>query len=142
MHCQCRLFDTVDAVSATPEHEYFKPVVYCGAIIIVAIIAALTLLAVLGKDSTEISRLINTAFNFAGLLLGGGGLVYGRLAATRAGQAAEQTNGGMEERITAAVHRALEEERRISANPSLSRLGSPRPSIQPTDLVGGTEGSR
>lgn len=79
----------------------------CGTVVVLAVIASLTFLAWGGKDAAEIRSLINTVMNLASLILGGGAFVYSGMAAKRSDEAAENTNGKMDQKIEAAVTRAL-----------------------------------
>lgn len=73
----------------------------------VSMVAAIVILSVNGSDTTEFYRFLNQAGNWVGILLGGGGMVYGAAAARNAQQAAEQTNGTLDDRIEEAVVRAM-----------------------------------
>lgn len=50
-------------------------VAICGTIVGVTLIAAFVVLSVTGSNADDFSRFINTAFNFLGILLGGGAWV-------------------------------------------------------------------
>lgn len=85
-----------------------------GTVVAVTFIICLTLLAMEGKSSEDLSRLLNTGLNVLGVLLGGGALWRVGTAAREASgarqeaaQAAAQTNGALDARIEAAVQRAI-----------------------------------
>ena len=82
----------------------------------VTFIICLTVLALEGKQSEDLSSLLNTGLNVLGVLLGGGALWRVGTAAREASgaraearQAAHQTNGGLDERIRTAVAAVLDE---------------------------------
>jgi hypothetical protein len=83
-------------------------------VVAVALIVCLTLLALEGKSSDDLSRLMNTALNLVTLLgVGGSWLTSRRASVDAAGAreeartAAEQTNGQLDTRIRDAVAAAL-----------------------------------
>lgn len=79
-----------------------------GVLLGMTFIICLTVLAMEGKTSEDLSRILNSGLNLLGLLLAGG--AYWRAGgAERAGRAAaEQTNGQMDGRMEAALDRALQ----------------------------------
>lgn len=94
-------------------------IVWAGTVLSVILLVCLTILAWADKDSEAITRVVNTLLNFVGLLVGGGAFVFSRNAARNAeaathnsAAAAVQTNGGLEQRIQAAVTAALDERAR------------------------------
>lgn len=87
-----------------------------ATVVSVVFIVCLTVLAMEGKSSEDLSRLLNTGLNVVGVLLGGGALWRVGTAAREASgarqearTAAEQTNGALDARMAAAVHRVLNE---------------------------------
>jgi hypothetical protein len=80
-----------------------RVLIFIGACFI-TVVAAFVILTVSGSDSAEFSRWLNSIANLAGLLLGGGAMAF-------AGQAAQQTNGGLDKRIEDGARRALDEQR-------------------------------
>lgn len=64
----------------------------CLTIAFVTVVTALVVLSITGSDPTEFRSFLNTALNFAGLVLSGGAVAF-------AGKAAHQTNGGLDARI-------------------------------------------
>lgn len=83
----------------------------CITAIILAVLGAITYLSAIGAETTEIRQVMNILANYAGLVLGGIGAVGGTIAAQRAGQAAHQTNGGLEDRMRAVIRSERERER-------------------------------
>jgi hypothetical protein len=83
----------------------------------VAVVAAFVVLGVTGTDAAEFRGFLNVVSNLAGLLLGGGAVVYSGAAAKNSQQAAEQTNGALDERIEAGVRAALEAQRAADVLP-------------------------
>lgn len=81
----------------------------CITVAFVAVVTAFVVLTMNGADPTEFSRWLNSVANLAGLLLGGGAVAF-------SAKAAQQTNGGLDERIKdgakEAVIEALNEQRR------------------------------
>jgi hypothetical protein len=80
----------------------------------VALLGALTALVVLGvsgADTTEYWRFLNFAWNGFQILAMSGTVVYAGAAARNSQQAAEQTNGALDDRITDAVRTALDAQR-------------------------------
>lgn len=87
----------------------------CATVFALAVLASLVYLSASGKDSTEISRFVNTVLNFAMLIIGGVGAVAAGAAAktaedaksaaddakSSAEQAAAQTNGPITSRLEA-----------------------------------------
>jgi hypothetical protein len=85
--------------------------IVCATILLVSFAAAYTVLAATGGDATNLSRLVNTIFNAAGVVFSALGGAAGIAAFMKARQAAEQTNGGLDARIEAGAHRALTKQR-------------------------------
>lgn len=56
----------------------------CGTIVALALIAAVTVLTATGSNSDDLLRLVNTIFNFGGIILGGGAWITGAAAARSA----------------------------------------------------------
>lgn len=73
----------------------------------VAILAAFVILSATGSSTDDLTKFLNTVLNIASALLGGGGLLFGAAAARSAHQAAEQTDGKLDDRIEQAVSRAV-----------------------------------
>jgi preprotein translocase subunit SecD len=67
--------------------------VVCGTLVALAIIAAITLLSATGSSSDDLIRLVNTAMNFLGILLGGGAWVTASAAAKSASAVEDKVNG-------------------------------------------------
>ncbi len=85
-----------------------------GTLLGMTFLICLTYLAAVGKESAELSRLLNTGLNLMMTLLAGGAFWRGGRAITEARgardearTAAEQTNGQLEGRMEAAVARVL-----------------------------------
>jgi hypothetical protein len=76
----------------------------CIAVCFVSVVAAFAWLSVVGADGAEFRSFLNTVVNLATLALAGGGIAF-------AGQAAQQTNGGLDQRISEAVTHALDQQR-------------------------------
>lgn len=64
--------------------------VVCGTLLALAVISAVTLLSATGSSSDDLIRLVNTAMNFLGILLGGGAWVTASAAAHSAANVEEQ----------------------------------------------------
>jgi hypothetical protein len=56
----------------------------CGTIIALALIASVTVLTAAGASSDDLIRLIQTIFNFGGIILGGGAWITSAAAAKSA----------------------------------------------------------
>lgn len=86
----------------------------CITVAFVAVVAAFVILSVNGSDPAEFSRWLNSVANIGGLLLGGGAVAF-------SAKAAQQTNGGLDERIKAgaktAAKEALAEQRAVDTRP-------------------------
>jgi hypothetical protein len=78
----------------------------CATVLGVVLITSFTILAWGNKDATELRSLINTMLNIAGVVLGSGGLLYSSIAARKSSEAAENTNGKMDEKIKESVKQA------------------------------------
>lgn len=83
----------------------------CLTVAFLGVLTALIVLAAIGADSTELMRFLNLIMNAAILLVGGAGAVYSGAAAKSAQDAAQQTNGALDERIATAVTSALDAQR-------------------------------
>ncbi len=81
----------------------------CITVAFLGVITGAVVLAVTGADGAEYRGLLNIVANLAMMVLGGGSVVLAGQARNQAEQAAEQTNGGMERRIAAAVNKALDD---------------------------------
>lgn len=77
----------------------------CVTVVILGVLGSMTYLSAIGADATEIRQVFNTVANLGGLVLGSIGAVAGSIAARRATDAAEQTNGGLVEAVREAVER-------------------------------------
>jgi len=82
----------------------------CITVAFVTVVVAFVVLSANGSDSTEFRSFLNTVMNLAGLLLTGGAVAF-------AGQAAKQTNGGLDERIRAGVAAELASQRQKDVKP-------------------------
>jgi ABC-type transport system involved in cytochrome bd biosynthesis fused ATPase/permease subunit len=89
----------------------------CVTVAFVAVLAALVIMAAIGADSTELTRFLNLIMNTAILIVGGAGAVYSGAAAKSAQDAAQQTNGQLDQRITDAVAQALTAQRAADVAP-------------------------
>lgn len=89
----------------------------CVTVAFVAVLASLVIMAAIGADSTELTRFLNLIMNTAILLVGGAGTLYAGAAAKSAQDAAQQTNGQLDQRITDAVAQALAEQRAVDVAP-------------------------
>lgn len=83
----------------------------CLTVAFLAVVTAFVVLAVTGADAAEFRGFLNIVANFAGILVGGGGLVFAAAGANRAQKAVEQTNGSLDERIQRALGEALKDQR-------------------------------
>lgn len=77
----------------------------CVTVVILGVLGSMTYLSAIDADATEIRQVFNTVANLGGLLLGSIGAVAGSIAARRATDAAEQTNGGLAETVREIVDR-------------------------------------
>lgn len=76
----------------------------------VAVVGAFMFLSATGADSTEFWAFLNRLWNLLSVVLAGGSLAY-------AGQAAKQTNGGLDARIEEAARKALDKQRATDIEP-------------------------
>jgi hypothetical protein len=83
-----------------------------ASVALLGLLASVVVLAVTGSDTSELRWLILTILNATTTFASIGGAIYGGSAAVKANQAAEQTNGHLEDRLTTAVARALDERER------------------------------
>lgn len=83
----------------------------CVTLAFLGVLTALVVMAAIGADSSELTRFLNLVMNTAILIVGGAGAVYSGAAAKSAQDAAQQTNGQLDQRITEAVTRALADQR-------------------------------
>jgi hypothetical protein len=83
----------------------------CVTLAFMGVLTALVVMAAIGADSTELTRFLNLIMNTAILIVGGAGAVYSGAAAKSAQDAAQQTNGALDQRITDAVALALTTQR-------------------------------
>jgi hypothetical protein len=88
-----------------------------ASVAVAGALAALVALSISGADTTEYWRFLNFAWNGFQLLAVSGGVVYAGAAARNSQQAAEQTNGALDSRITQAVTAALEAQRAEDTGP-------------------------
>lgn len=89
-----------DTVKGTPNWILYS----CATVILITLIGSFTILAWGGKDATELRSLVNTLLNIAAVLLSSGGAVLAGLAAKKSTEAAENTNGKMQQTIATAIH--------------------------------------
>jgi hypothetical protein len=80
------------------------PVWVCLTAAFLGTVGAFAFLSYTGSDAAEFRGFLNIVMNLANLLVTGGALAY-------AGQAAQQTNGGLDKRVQAAARAALVEQR-------------------------------
>ena len=69
---RCPLKTTSTAVTVTA--------ILSGALLILAVLGAVTAMILMGRDTTELSRFINTTLNAVGTFLAGGAFLYARQA--------------------------------------------------------------
>lgn len=81
---------------------------YVGAGVFVAILAAFTALILAGKPTDDLFNLLSTLATMVAAGGGVGALAYGRSASRSARTAAVQTNGSLDGRIRAGVKAELE----------------------------------
>lgn len=82
-------------------------IVICLTIFGVVLLGCITFLAYAGRDTMELSRLVNTLLNGGGFLSGIGALFYAGAAARSASRAEQQTTpDAVQQVITDAVHDA------------------------------------
>jgi hypothetical protein len=89
----------------------------CLTVAFLGLLGSLVALSIAGAPADELWLLMNRISNLAGLVLGGGSVVYAGAAARNSQQAAKQTNGALDERIEAGVQRALEAQRAADLEP-------------------------
>ena len=82
-----------------------------ASVAVVALVAGFVVLGVNGSDTAELRWVVLTLLNLGGGAASVGGLVYSGAAAKNAQDAAHQTNGQLDGRITAAVQTALTAQR-------------------------------
>jgi hypothetical protein len=83
----------------------------CLTVAFLSVVTAFVVLAVTGADAAEFRGFLNIFANLAGIMLGGGSVVYAGAAARNSQRAVEQTNGALDSRIEAGVRAALEQQR-------------------------------
>jgi hypothetical protein len=88
-----------------------------ASVALVAVLAAFVVLGITGTDTAELRWLILTILNAGAGLASVGGIVYSGAAAKSAHQAAEQTNGQLDDRIATAVAGALQLQRAADVAP-------------------------
>ena len=87
----------------------YTPWVIIGAVVVsVTFIVCLTVLALEGKSSEDLSRILNSGLNLVSIIVAGG-------AYWRSGQAAEQAGGARQEAATAAQQTNGQLDARIGA---------------------------
>lgn len=79
----------------------------CATVAFVSIVGAFVFLAATGADGTDFRAFINTLFNAASVLLGGGAFMAAGSAAKSAANAEKQTNGALDKRIATQVAQQL-----------------------------------
>ncbi len=83
-----------------------------ASVALLGLLASFVVLSITGSDSSELRWLILTILNATTTFASIGGAIYGGSAAVKANQAADQTNGQLEQRMADAVTRALNERER------------------------------
>ncbi len=83
--------------------------VICATVFGITIIVAIAFLVNGGKDASTITGLVNTIFNFLGIIFAGTCTLFAGAAAKQAQSAAQNTNGALDERIRTAVRAVLNE---------------------------------
>jgi hypothetical protein len=81
--------------------------IYAVAVCFVAIIAAFTVLAATGADTTDLRAFLNLVLNIASGVFSGGAVVIAGAAAKSSADAAKQTNGELDQKIEHSVRRAI-----------------------------------
>lgn len=72
--------------------------IVCATSVIIAALACLTTIALLGGDSTEVSRYINTILNVGGFLMSTGALGFAASASKRSDDAAKTAELNMNQK--------------------------------------------
>ncbi len=111
----------LDGMHSGPTKSHVPWFIGAVAVVAVALIVCLTVLSALGADSTEVSRLLNTALNFIGPIVSGGAYLRASQAAEASRQTVTQTNGDLDRRIEAALEKALrrQDQRTVSRETEL-----------------------
>jgi hypothetical protein len=81
--------------------------IICATLVVVAGLASLTAVAIVGGNAEEITRFINTVLNTLGFLAGVGALGFSASASKRADEAANGVNGQLDKKIEDAMTRVL-----------------------------------
>ena len=82
-------------------------VVVSLATIVLALIGSLTLLVYVGKDTGSVFQMVNILISALGTFTGTAAMLYAGAAAKQSDKAVQQTNGVLDNRIHAAVSRAM-----------------------------------
>lgn len=98
-----------DVLKTVPNAVWF-----CVTAVILGILASFVVLSLQGADATELRTFLNTLVNFGALLFGGIGAVAGSAAAINSKQAADQTNGPINE-----IQRAVTEIQQVQHTDSV-----------------------
>lgn len=88
-----------------------------ASVAVVAVLGAFVVLGVTGADTSELRWVVLAILNAGGGLASVGGIVYSGSAARSAHQAAEQTNGALDDRIADGVLKALAAQRAADVAP-------------------------
>lgn len=83
-----------------------------ASVTVLGLLASFVVLGVTGGDTAELRLTILTLLNAVGAIGSVGGVIYSGSSAVKANQAAEQTNGALEQRIADGVNRALDQRER------------------------------
>ncbi len=83
-------------------------IVICITMLLAVTIGSITVLVALGRNPHDVISFIMVLLNAAGLLLGSGAFLYSASAAKSSSQASEQLNGGLTQRIEAAVQNHID----------------------------------
>lgn len=83
--------------------------IICASLVVVAGLASLTAIAIVGGNADEITKFINTVLNTLGFLAGVGALGFSASASKRADEAANGVNGELDKRIATAMTKVLDD---------------------------------
>lgn len=82
-----------------------------ATVVVLAIIAAFTLITLGGRDSSGLRDLLQTLGSVLGAVAGAGGLAYASSAARSSAATQQQTNGSLDARMRAAAAEAYADQR-------------------------------
>jgi hypothetical protein len=96
-------------------------VLACATLVIISLVGAFTVLALYGKTTDDLFKLLNVIMNGASVLLSAGAFTYSGSADRKAGRAVQQTNHQLDDRIERIIRSTV----RQIVREELARRGQP-----------------